>query len=186
LTVSKSVFRYSTHLNNNLPLHRALEKAPERPSVGQSRPEQEFFCFSLGNVELGVASENVREVIRTGSLTPLPRTPAFILGVSGHRGVVLPVLDLLRFMGKGEAKLTQRTRLFVAVSDGIEAALVTDVVIGLRVIPLTEIVPAPLGGDAASEHLLGVVNPRQAGDTGLTLLNLPKVLQAARQRARAK
>jgi purine-binding chemotaxis protein CheW len=168
-----------------LPLQRALELSPERSTVGKSRPEQEFFCFMVGNLSLGVPSENVREVVRPGALTPLPRAPAFILGVTGHRGEVLPVIDLLRFMGKGEARLGPRTRLFVGVSEGIVTAVVTEAVAGLKVIQLADIVPPPLAGDGTNEHLLGVVTAEK-GKAGLTLLNFSKLLQAARTRARAR
>lgn len=166
---------------DSTPLQRALQVAPDRAPPAKARAEQEFFCFRLGEVQLGVPSENVREVVRVGPLTPLPRTPAYILGVSGFRGEVLPVIDLLRFLGKGEARLSSRTRLFVGVSGTYVAAVVADAVIGLRRIPVAEILPSPLGGDISAEHLLGVVTPAKAEP--VSLLNFPKVLQAARQRA---
>src|SRR5262245_13911017 len=97
------------------PLQRALQGAPERAPPVKGRPEQELFFFRLSDLRLGVPSENVREVIRAGPITPLPRSPSFILGVCGHRGEVFPVLDLLRFLGRGEARLSPRTRLFVGV-----------------------------------------------------------------------
>ena len=166
---------------NFSPLKRALKTAPERSSAQAAVIDREFFCFRLGELRLGVGSEFVREVIRAGMLTPLPRSPAFILGVAGHRGEVLPVIDLLRFLGKGEARVGGRTRLFVGASGPFVAAVVADSVIGLRRILASDILPPPLGGDSAVEHLLGVVHAG-AGDA-LTLLNLSKLLQSARQRA---
>lgn len=151
-------------------------------TAAEAVPEREFFCFRLGQLKLGVPSDNVREVIRAGPLTPLPRTPAYILGVCGHRGEVLPVVDLLRFLGKGEARIGTRTRLFVGTSGTFMAGVVVDAVAGLRRIPSEEILPAPMGGDVSSEHLLGVVHAGE-GSSGLSLLNFAKVLQAARQRA---
>lgn len=156
--------------------------APERAVLSQARPEQEFFCFRVGDLRLGVPSENVLEVLRAGLLTPLPRTPSFILGVCGHRGQVLPVVDLLRFLSKGEARIGPRTRLFVGVSGTYTTAVVTDMVLGLRRIPVEDILPPPLGGDAASEHLMGVVQGATSEDS-LSLLNFTKLLQTARQRA---
>ncbi|MBU8894476.1 chemotaxis protein CheW [Corallococcus sp. H22C18031201] len=159
--------------------------APERAVATQARPEQEFFCFRVGDLRLGVPSENVLEVLRAGLLTPLPRTPSFVMGVTGHRGVVLPVVDLLRFLSKGEARIGPRTRLFVGVSGSFVAGVVADTVLGLRRIPVSDILPPPLGGDAAAEHLLGVV---QASGTqeAINLLNFTKLLQTARQRAVAR
>ena len=166
------------------PLQRALAEAPTRNNASVSRSELEFFCFRLGGLRLGVPSENVREVTRPGLLTPLPRMAAFVMGVFGHRGEVLPVLDLLRFLGKGEGRLTLRSRLFIGVSGTFIAAVLTDAVLGLVRYPSEAILPAPLGGDGSAEHLMGVV---QAGSLeATTLLNFPKLLQSARQRVVAR
>jgi purine-binding chemotaxis protein CheW len=156
--------------------------APERAVLSQARPEQEFFCFRVGELRLGVPSENVLEVLRAGLLTPLPRTPSYLLGVTGHRGVVLPVIDLLRFLSKGEARIGPRTRLFVGISGTYTTGVVADVVLGQRRIPLAAKHPPPLGGDAAAEHLLGVVQGATSEES-INLLNFTKLLQTARQRA---
>jgi purine-binding chemotaxis protein CheW len=170
---------------NSTPLQRALKIAPARALTAQVRPEQEFFCFRLGDLRLGVPSENVLEVLRAGLLTPLPRSPSFLLGVTGHRGEVLPVMDLLRFLAKGEARILPRTRIFVGVSGTYVAGVVADTVLGLRRILITDILPPPVGADAATEHLLGVVQGASSAET-INLLNFSKLLETARQRAVAR
>lgn len=149
----------------------------------KARPEQEFFCFELGGLRLGISSENVREVLRAGPLTPLPRAPSYILGVTGHRGEVLPVLDLLRFLGKGEARIGTRTRLFVGISGVYVAAVLADAVDGLTRVAVADILPPPVGGDVSTDHLLGIVQGQGQGEGILSLMNFSKVLQTARQRA---
>jgi purine-binding chemotaxis protein CheW len=161
-----------------VPLIQALVGAPDRPQLAAGRPEQEFFCFRLGELQLGVPSENVREVIHVSGLTPLPRVPGFLLGVAGYRGEVLPVLDLLRFLGKGEGRIAARTRLFVGISETYICAVIADAVVGLRRIPVEEIMPPPIGNNTAAEHLLGVVHGKERWN----LLNLGKLLTAARQK----
>ena len=162
------------------PLQRALTAAPDKPPPGQAKPEREFFAFRVGDLSLGVPSENVREVARLGPVTPLPRTPSFLLGVFAHRGEVLPVVDLLRFLGKGESRVSDRSRLFVAVSGNYGAAVLTDTVIGLRRFPLSEVLAPPVGAESGVEHLLGVVHVAAGGT--ITLVDLPKVLVSARQK----
>lgn len=162
-------------------LKQALAKAPDAPTGSETRLERELFCFGLGELELGVPSGNVREVLRAGPLTPLPRSASFLMGVSGHRGEVLPVIDLLRYLGRGESHIGPRSRLFVAVASQLSAAIVTDAVFGLRKVAQSEILPPPMGGDAAQEHLIGVVS--QKNGRALNLLDLSKLLAAARQRA---
>jgi purine-binding chemotaxis protein CheW len=163
------------------PLQRAIQSAPDRRTAEEPVPEQEFFCFKLGEFQFGVSSEHVLEVLRAGPLTPLPKTPAFILGVCAHRGDVLPVLDVLRFLGKGETRLGSRTRLFVGLSGTFVAAMVADSIIGLRRFPLAEILPVPIGDSSAFEHLSGVAKGLRGAT--ILLLNLPMIFQSARQRA---
>lgn len=166
---------------DSTPLQRALSLAPERATPGTPALKQEFFCFRIGELQLGVPSLGVREVVRSGPLTALPRVPSFVLGVCGVRGEVLPVLDLLRFLGKGETRMTPRTRLFVAMSGNYLAAVATDAVLGLRLVKTADILPPPMGAETSSEHLLGVV--QSARNETLALLNLSRLLNVAQQRA---
>jgi purine-binding chemotaxis protein CheW len=91
-------------------------------------------------------------------------------------------MDLLRFLGKGEARVGPRTRLFIGLSGTYTVSVVADAVLGLRRIPLADILPPPLGGDASVEHLIGVVEGATPQE-GVALLNFSKLLQNARQRA---
>ena len=119
-----------------------------------------------------------------GPLTPLPRSPSFLLGVVGHRGEVFPLVDLLRFLAQGESKPTARSRLFISESGGQVVGFLADQVIGLRRIFLEEKLPAPAGGGATQEFLDGVVQSRELGT--LSLLHLPRIVQSARQKSVAR
>jgi purine-binding chemotaxis protein CheW len=167
---------------NLTPLERALKGAPDRASAQLAKPEREFFFFRVDNLMLGVNSESVREVIRLGPLTPLPRMAAFVLGVVGHRGEVLPVIDLLRFLGQGELHPSPRARLFVGLAGAWSAAFLADEVMGLVRVPVEEILPPPVGAQLAGDQVLGVYRrPHDSRTT--TLLDLSRVFSAARQRA---
>jgi purine-binding chemotaxis protein CheW len=170
---------------NPTPLERALKGAPDRASAQAARPEREYFFFRLDNLVLGVGSDSVREVIRLGPLTPLPRMAAFVLGVVGHRGEVLPVLDLLRFLGQGEVHPSPRARLFIGVAGSWSAAFLADEVMGLYRVPVEEILPPPVGTQLAGEQVVGVYRRPEDSRTA-TLLDLSRVFVAARQRAVAR
>lgn len=148
------------------------------------RPDEEFFIFRCGELSLGVRSQHVREVTRMGLLTPLPRSPSFLLGVVGHRGEVVPLIDLLRFLGQGEAKPTVRTRLFISESNGQVVGFLADHVIGLRRVFIADKMPAPAGTGSSQEFLEGIVQSRELGS--LNLLHLPRVIQSARQKSVAR
>jgi purine-binding chemotaxis protein CheW len=161
------------------PLRRALDAAPDKPTESETIPDSELFCIRVGNLPLAFPAVNVREVVRPTPLTPLPRTPAFLMGVCGHRGEVLPVVDLLRFLARGEMQVGTRSRLVIGVSGAFVVALLADTVVGLRRVQAQKLLPAPLGGDAANEYLDGVV---QLPDGPLHVVNMGRLLQGIRQR----
>jgi len=160
------------------PLQLALAEAPEKGRAQAARPDEEFFVFKLGALTLAVPSKLVREVSRLAPMTPLPRTPSFLLGVVGNRGQVMPVIDLLRFLQQGESKPVPGGRLFVGEANGLLVAFLAEQVIGLRRIFVADKLPAPSSGGAAAEFLSGLVQHRELGT--VSLLDLAKVLQAAR------
>lgn len=160
-------------------LQRALSAAPAHALAKEAVPGKEYFIFVLGDLTLGVLSGHAREVTRPGLLTPLPRLPAFVLGVVGHRGEVLPVIDLLRFLGQGEMTVTSRKRLFIGSVHAFSAAFLADRVLGLRYLNDSAVLAPPLGGAVPAEHLLGVVRD---GPRTLNLIDLPKLMQVARAR----
>lgn len=160
------------------PLQRALKDAPEKSPPQAARPDEELFVFRLGETALAVRSRFVREVARLSPMTPLPRTPAFLLGVVGNRGQVMPVIDLLRFLQLGESKPVPGGRLFVGEADGLTVAFLADEVIGLRRIFVADKLSPPAGGGPSSEFLDGVVQHKELGT--LSLLDLSRVLKAAR------
>lgn len=160
------------------PLQRALTDAPDKPRAQVAKPDEEFFVFRLGNLTLAVLSQHVREVSRLAPLTPLPRTPSFVLGVVGNRGAVMPVIDLLRLLQQGEAKVITGGRFFVGESNDYVVGFLADQVVGLRRIFVADKLPPPAGGGASAEYLAGLVQHRELGT--ISLLDLTRVLTAAR------
>ena len=54
----------------------------------------QLIVFNLGNEEYGADINQVREIIRTGTVTPIPDSPDFIKGVSNIRGEIPVIIDL--------------------------------------------------------------------------------------------
>jgi purine-binding chemotaxis protein CheW len=134
---------------------------------------------------MAVPSRYIREVIRLGPLTPLPRVAPYVLGVCGHRGEILPVIDLLRFLERGSTPLGERTRLFVGTTESLTVAWVCEGTLGLRRIQANQLRPPPLGGDSGIAQLTAVV-PSTGGQPVLNVLNFARLIQAARQKAVAR
>lgn len=80
---------------------RARELArplPEEPEVGELL---DVLAFRMHGERYGVEARHVLEVFALREPTPLPRAPAFVLGLVNHRGRVLAVLDLGAVLGTG-------------------------------------------------------------------------------------
>jgi purine-binding chemotaxis protein CheW len=156
-----------------------LKEAPVERRPAEPRPEHEYFVFRVGGVVMGVRSEHVREVTRVGMVTPLPKAPAFVLGVVGHRGEVFPLLDLLRFLGQGDSRPPARTRLFVSSVHGSVVGFVVEDVEGLKRVAAADTLPKPAGPGPGLEYVEGVSHARELG--AVTLLDLAGIVAAARR-----
>lgn len=139
----------------------APRKAPEPD-------ERKLVLFGIGSVVYGVAIENVREVVNPQPIITLPHAPPSVVGVTHHRGEVVPVVDLRhRFGLVGPAADDRRIKWIMldaqsttGVSAGAGprplAAIVDEV---LTVFPTREPLrpPPSLGGGDDVRGILGVV-----------------------------
>ncbi len=125
------------------------ERAPE---VGSR-----YVVFELGRNPYAVRIENVREVVRSTKITPVPGMPDWLPGVANVRGDVLSVVDLARFLNVGDD--SPRRGVLVAQSDDgqLVIGLLVNGVVGIRRLPP----PQPLeddllGDDTLAEYLDGI------------------------------
>ena len=63
--------------------------------------------FLVGDVRYAVDILRVREIINPLGVVPLPHAPPVVVGVSDHRGQVVPVIDLRKRFGLPSAEATR-------------------------------------------------------------------------------
>jgi hypothetical protein len=68
----------------------------------------ELACLEVRGQIYGVDVQQVREIVRSQTLTPLPRAPELVEGVIDLRGVIVPVVDLGRALGGTGRPLCRR------------------------------------------------------------------------------
>ena len=73
---------------------------------------------------------------------PLPCTPAFVLGMVNVRGQIFPVIDLKVFFELPGKELTNANKIIVLQSGKIIFSILTDEILGMRHIPVTDILPS--------------------------------------------
>lgn len=117
--------------------------------------------FVLAHERYAIESHYVREVAPLENLTPLPCTPAFVLGIVNVRGEILSVIDLKKFFDLPEKGLTDLNKVIVLQSGNMLFGILADVIAGVRCIPLTGIQPSlPTLTGVREEYLKGVTAER--------------------------
>lgn len=138
---------------------RALAREPERAEAAGTTIE--VVEFSLAHERYALETSCIAEVHPFEDLTPLPCTPAFILGLVNIRRSILPVIDLKRFFDLPEQGITDLHRILILDSQGLKFGLLADAIAGVRSLRLDRLQPAlPTMTGIRSEYLKGIAPDR--------------------------
>jgi purine-binding chemotaxis protein CheW len=119
--------------------------------------------FLLGSERYAVDTSSVREVNVLKEITPVPRTPDFILGVISVRGRICSVVDLGRVFGLPPSEPGPEARAIVMASRSMEFAVRADEVVGMRHISTAALQTSlPTLTGARQKYLRGVTAERVA------------------------
>ena len=119
---------------------QSLARAPAKAAAGDQFIE--VIEFVLAFESYAIETRHVREVEPLDNLTPLPGTPAFVLGIVNVRGEILSVIDLRKFFELPEKGLTDLNKVIVLESENMLFGILADAVAGVRRIPVAEIQPS--------------------------------------------
>lgn len=97
---------------------------------------RELLVFRLDDGAYAIAVERVREIVRYRDLTPVPRSPDWMLGVMALRGEVVEVVDLRRRLGLRTGEIDRSSRIIVLHGD-------SDRVTGVLVDAVSDVHRAP-------------------------------------------
>jgi purine-binding chemotaxis protein CheW len=136
-----------------------------------------FLTFVLGQELFAVNVLNVLEVLEQQQITPVPQTPAHILGIINFRGEILPVVDT-RYKFNLPAKsdiLKNFVIVYVLYNEDqrISVAATADAVKDVIEISPDEIKPVPeMGITYDSQYISGVL---KRDELFIMILNTEKV-----------
>jgi two-component system chemotaxis response regulator CheV len=127
----------------------------------------------------GVNVSKVREIIKLPNLTELPGTPEFIEGIFDLRDVVIPVVNLAKWMGIKEPQSAEKnSRVIITEFNNVLIGFIVHEAKRIRRINWSDIEPASFMSDASSlegSKITGVT--RIEGDNVLLILDLESVVQ---------
>lgn len=112
--------------------------------------------FSLARERYGLEFRFIRETCPLKELTPLPCTPAFVLGIMNLRGQILPVIDFKRYVGLPAEGITELNRVVILKSGDIELGILADAILGMRTLPRREMRPQPFQTGALAQLIMGI------------------------------
>jgi len=150
---------------------RAKKLAIEAKTEDAGTEKLEIVEFMLSGERYGIESLYIREAYPLKEFTPIPCTPAFVLGLINIRGQVLSIVDIGRFFDLPRQGITDLNRVIVLSSGALEFGILADDILGVRRVPVQEIqedLPTLTG--IRAEYLKGVTNDR------VTVLDAGKIL----------
>lgn len=138
--------------------------------------DETVVTFEIGEASFALPVAPVVEILDAREISPLPRTPAHLLGLIDRRGASVPVVDLRRLLGQADADDTDRTRIIVLRIDGEDRRRHS---VGLRVDQVTEVTQlddagsSPLAEAALLRwHERMVAGIGRRGDSFVTVLDV--------------
>ncbi len=146
-----------------------------RMAEGQAPTDElEVLRFGISGELYAIASEHVAQVLPLSQYTPLPNTPAYVMGIVNVRGRIVSVLDLRVLFELPVDSLSERNFLLILQSPEMEFGVLIDRVLGIGQIRRQALQKAPsnLSGVRAS-YVLGVTAEQATVLDGARLLGDP-------------
>ena len=135
-----------------------------------------FLTFFFDDEEYAIEILKVQEIIGVMPITPVPRTPEYLLGVINLRGKVIPVIDLRARFGMDTVAWTEETCIIVMQIDEAQMGMMVDKVSEVLDIAAGEIEDTPsFGAEVNTDYIMGI--GKAEGKVRL-LLDIDKVVSA--------
>lgn len=85
-----------------------------------------YVTFFLADKFFAVAAEQVAEVVQMPHLTPLPKTPEWLLGIANLRGEIIAVVNLPKLWNEKAASASSKSKLILLRSADNSVAFAVD------------------------------------------------------------
>jgi purine-binding chemotaxis protein CheW len=153
---------------------RVLAQETARDTV-QQEEMMRVVEFSLARERYAVEAVFVRSVQQVQQLTPLPCTPAFVLGIINVHGRILSVVDLRAFFDLPPISTAQRETVIMLRTEKLELGVLIDEALGSWLLPVKSVkAVAPGRFGIRREYLRGIV------DEQVIVLDVERILSDKR------
>ncbi|TBR40753.1 MULTISPECIES: chemotaxis protein CheW [Dyella] len=118
--------------------------------------------------------DEISELLAVPTLTPVPGTQAWLLGVANVRGNLVPVIDLGRFLFGERTLHSERARLLMVRQGNGSVALLVDEVFGQRTVDAQQRV----GAEAEDDPRLSRFVDDRVGEPRLAVFSMNRLVRA--------
>lgn len=144
---------------------KTLKERTMRLAAPEAAPETGAWLdtveFVLAHERYAVESRFVREICPMHELTPVPCTPAFVLGIINVRGQILSVIDIKKFFALPERGITDLNKVIILTRADMTFGVIADAIIGVKRVKNADIEAAlPTLTGIRAEYLRGVTRER--------------------------
>ena len=117
---------------------------------------ERFLTFSSNDLNIGVSTNYVIEIITNHTITMLPLVPDYVKGIINLRGQIIPIIDNRLRMGKPSIDYTSSTCIIVLNINSIQIGIIVDAVQQVMDIDQSKISPVPV--ENQQELISGMVS----------------------------
>lgn len=103
----------------------------------------EIIAFRLHDQEFCVKTTTIREIRGWAPSTPIPHSPADVIGVMNLRGSVIPIIDLAYKLGMKSTVANERSAIVVAEVHNMVIGMLVDRVSDILTIQSGQVQPVP-------------------------------------------
>jgi purine-binding chemotaxis protein CheW len=177
----KTLYEGNPEVLNQILARRAAQIAT--PLEEEEQGEQiELVRFRIGKELYGLDVNSILDIHPCKSITPLPRVPKWIAGLTNIGGHILPVLNLRTFLGLGlpeaaESSVPIDSFLIRIFAKDMELALKVDEVQAIETLPINKIQEkTDITRNMPAEYVRGVYNYDSTVSSLVLILSLSSLL----------
>ena len=111
---------------------RAKQQAAGLPIAERIQQTWTGIGFRLGESYCVVRLGEIREILTYPTLTKVPTVKRWVKGIANIRGLLLPVIDLQKYLGGNNTQIGARCRVLVTNDLEIYIGLLVDEVLGVK------------------------------------------------------
>ena len=137
--------------------HRAREQEQAIPAAVVEPEHWQGIAFTLGGVRVLSLMDEIRELLLyPDSITTVPGSKDWLVGLADVRGELLPIVDLQHFVGAAPVILNDQARVLVVRNMGVSTGLLVGSVQGMRYFSADKRIPEAIFEGALGKYVYDV------------------------------